>query len=383
MSRDALDDAVPVELVVRELPDACVEAAGLGEPALSDCLAAEWGLPLGGDWDAFIDADAHTVAPDGVVVVLGAAAPLVFAVVGTTLILLATPSGRRLMRDLVQVGGRTLRVAFESASQAIVLAAAADAVATAPDDDQWRRQLGAGILASAAALTRVDVQTCSGLAPSPYRGLPRCGPVDPMTQGVLDELSTVWGNQPRGVCSYTGTTVPRAFRDQTNNAFYCYAEDMIGWDSAHLAAEAEAMGPYVLPGMLSHEWAHMMQYKRALFPLLELTGEEEQHADCWSGVFAGLEMARGRLSPADVGTAVAHFCSLGNVDPTDSHGTCRERAGAFASGFGQGILQARLLCGPGALRVFEGTCMDVSAPRAFHPIWRRPAGAVCAGEGAH
>jgi len=193
--------------------------------------------------------------------------------------------------------------------------------------------------------------SCPELVPRIWEGEQVCYELEPLALYVVDELRTVWGTEPDMICSY----LPGEEREGgcgpalEGNAFYCPADNTIGWDEVFMSEQYEQFGSFAYVMILAHEWGHRNQEYVGLFDDRRTAFQNEQHADCQAGVFTAVEESRGMLEMGDVMTAFNSLCALGGTsgwfDPT-SHGTCEERVEAFENGYVLGGDQLDQLCSP-------------------------------------
>ncbi len=134
------------------------------------------------------------------------------------------------------------------------------------------------------------------------------------------------------------------------NAAFCYAEDIIGWDRGRLLpALHTANGDMAVVLVLAHEYGHVVARQARITRKGTPTLVGEQQADCFAGAYmrwvAEGDSQRFTLSTADglnkVLAAVIAFRDplLNESDPdvgVDEHGSAFERVSAFQFGFTDG-----------------------------------------------
>ena len=124
------------------------------------------------------------------------------------------------------------------------------------------------------------------------------------------------------------------------NAFYCPADDSVGWDAVDLFPSLFTdFGPFAASLVLAHEWGHAVQ-ARVGVPTNLPTIVRELQADCFAGAWAGYALdGRGRVevTEGDLDIATAGFLLF--RDPTGTsaaqpgaHGNAFDRIGAFLDG---------------------------------------------------
>jgi hypothetical protein len=209
----------------------------------------------------------------------------------------------------------------------------------------------------------IGTSSCEALPVRHWQGSQPCNPIGSIGQLVANELSTIWGTEPTLICAYLpseGRAGPcgEALAD---NAFYCPADNAIGWDIEFLDAESARSGEFAPVAIEAHEWGHRNQELLGLFNAGRSTFQNEQHADCQAGVFAAVEAARGLLQMGDVMSAFNSLCAIsgtsGWFDPT-SHGSCDERVAAFQRGYLGGGERLSELCSPARLQTMASICAN-------------------------
>ena len=131
------------------------------------------------------------------------------------------------------------------------------------------------------------------------------------------------------------------------NGYWCSGEDQIAWDEELTFALYRYVGNLAAALVLAHEWGHLMQ-ARAAEPFY---GEDppiasELQADCLAGAWARAMERDARLRRDAFENAVAGFYEIKGLaasqwlDPS-THGSARQRKGAFLRGYKREIRACR------------------------------------------
>ena len=189
-------------------------------------------------------------------------------------------------------------------------------------------------------------QTCGSRQ---WAGALVCRPLTPHARGVMDRLTSFWGEGPRQICHYTtydqGSTYCGPLAPQ--NAFYCPGQDVIGFDSVLLDMMYNQVGDIGAVAFLAHEWGHLMQQR--LGSQATRGKHMELQADCLSGLFIAWQESQGHFRAMDIPAAFDNMCRIGDPNPStwfdpNAHGTCQERMNAFSTGYQGGRARMQTLC---------------------------------------
>ncbi|MGI8643090.1 MAG: neutral zinc metallopeptidase [Thermomicrobiales bacterium] len=135
----------------------------------------------------------------------------------------------------------------------------------------------------------------------------------------------------------------------TTAAFYCTVDETIYYSTGFRQLVDTQVGDFAWVTVIAHEWAHHIQTGLGLQATTrpDLTGgpyviELELQADCLAGVYAEDAEARSWLDPGDLDEALTLTRAVGDPAGTEwsdpaAHGTSRQRLGAFASGYEEGV----------------------------------------------
>ncbi|MDY7105646.1 MAG: neutral zinc metallopeptidase [Actinomycetota bacterium] len=167
-----------------------------------------------------------------------------------------------------------------------------------------------------------------------YQPLAALVPWDPEDVSTLPDCG---GSQPP----------PSSYVD---NAFYCPADDYIGWDDTGLFPRLyEDFGDATIALVLAHEWGHAIQFRLGI-PAGTPTILLELQADCFAGAWSATAMpgdaATGDepllLPQSDVDEAIGGYVLFRDPPGSDplgpnAHGSAFDRIGAFRDGFVGGV----------------------------------------------
>lgn len=202
---------------------------------------------------------------------------------------------------------------------------------------------------------------CATLPPLTWFSGQTCGQVGPWELTVFDELVTVWGSFPAGICAYDPTYQPTGACGQVpaGNAAYCPGDGQIYYDAQFIADKAAEHGDFAAVAILAHEWAHMNQHlvlQQAPPPIKAI----ELQADCQAGVFTAVQQQRGHLDGTDLAEAFAILLQGGDANVVHwsetGHGTGEERIAAFNQGYYSAQINSQLVCGPDPLTAMALIC---------------------------
>jgi len=192
---------------------------------------------------------------------------------------------------------------------------------------------------------------------------------------VLATTEDVWGTvfpgqlgrkyAPPVLVLYSGVTrSPCGGASGATGPFYCPADRKAYLDTAFFATLSQqlgAKGDFAAAYVIAHEVAHHVQNELGILPEVnrlrqstnqveanELTVRLELQADCLSGVWA--KAVDGMLEPGDLEEALNAARRIGDdylqrsagqvpQPHTFTHGTSRQRAGWFATGYKDGQVQ--------------------------------------------
>ena len=128
----------------------------------------------------------------------------------------------------------------------------------------------------------------------PRAFVPRACPVAPALAAVATSLSTLWAEQPNGLCAYSAVAPYCA--SSPLNAFYCPSTDLIIYDPVLLAqAQARAgisgsqSANAAVLAILAHEWGHAIQARTG--QLSQPRYVIESQADCLSAHYLTFHFA--------------------------------------------------------------------------------------------
>lgn len=129
-------------------------------------------------------------------------------------------------------------------------------------------------------------------------------------------------------------------------AFYCAADDYIGWDEEGLMPRLyEEIGDWAVATIVGGKYARAAQDQAEL---LDSTLDSNLQADCFDGTWAASIVRQDRsssqvlLSPGDLDEAVTAFLAFGDhpepgSDDDPVNGTAFQRVGAYRDGFINGM----------------------------------------------
>ncbi len=190
-----------------------------------------------------------------------------------------------------------------------------------------------------------------GLDPKSDNWNQPCRPIGDYATFYVTELAALWKRQPAYLCAYDQPTGESACgKHVANNAFFCPADNGISWHIPFFTGSAR-FGAFAPAVILAHEWGHMNQFAYGLSGHRNVTRtvkQNEQHADCQAGIFiAAHQMAWGAFAVGPIYEAYATLCSGATPDSQwwdpRGHGSCIERATAFAWGYQQALAYAQAL----------------------------------------
>ena len=123
-----------------------------------------------------------------------------------------------------------------------------------------------------------------------------------------------------------------------NNAIYCARNHSIYLNIPFLVQANVRWGDFAAITIMAHEYGHAVQRQLGLSRLNRYLFQEELQADCLAGVYARDAGRRGLLDATDVREGYFQSYSSGHArfNP-NSHGTRRQRAGAFRLGLRRGF----------------------------------------------
>jgi hypothetical protein len=175
------------------------------------------------------------------------------------------------------------------------------------------------------------------------------------------------GDSHTMACTTRGTTQRTVVTGETNNAYHCSADTWVDsqgttqygmiyvplWPMALFAegnmyghAVPSDSGVYLIPAILSHEYAHHVVFEISIISTIRPPDnpEIELIADCLAGRVLRLFDLVGGLTPDQVSAIVLGFGMIGddNAD-VNSHGTEAERQHAFNTGY-YGVGDSELQC---------------------------------------
>ncbi|MDY7105647.1 MAG: neutral zinc metallopeptidase [Actinomycetota bacterium] len=213
-----------------------------------------------------------------------------------------------------------------------VLAPDGDDPAAAPGDLAYAEIVNRSV-ASLDAFWAEQLPAAYGIEYTPLAGVQ---PWDPRDESTLPACN---GRQ-------------QPIESYANNAFYCRADDYIGWDDTGLMPRLyQEYGDAAVALVLSHEWGHALQARLDVDIDAIETVYSELQADCFAGAWAasviGGSSSALALDVGDVDEAISGYLLFRDPPGTDpaaeqSHGSAFDRVGAFGDGFrvGPGICAA-------------------------------------------
>lgn len=162
-----------------------------------------------------------------------------------------------------------------------------------------------------------------------------CGPVDNVTQLMIDDINSFWGSQMYA-CSCGSDFIKCkgnaiVFGSTPTDPGYGY----IYYDDNFLVYLKNISNTFLTPAwLLSHEAGHNVQ--SAFSVAYPSTALKELSADCLSGYFLGGLICEGQTNKVEVESTLKILCTIDNgqsafFDPS-GHGSCQERVSSISQG---------------------------------------------------
>ncbi len=180
-------------------------------------------------------------------------------------------------------------------------------------------------------------------------GVTGCGAVDDAKREAKQQVASVETRFKRlrakveSASTRRSPTVDTACGEPADDmaAFYCPADDTIYFGERLGRGVYESIGDFGVAYALAHEYAHNVQQELGWFSegaRLTTVAPFELQADCMAGAWGYAVYREGRLDDTDVSEAVRTALAVGDFDLTNPqhHGTPKERAGAWLSGYESG-----------------------------------------------
>ncbi|GAA3396851.1 neutral zinc metallopeptidase [Cryptosporangium minutisporangium] len=250
------------------------------------------------------------------------------------------------MRGMVGIGRRTMALAGAVALLAVAGCTASDQDPAAPSAP---RTAASGVPANAASTAStaspnsefdVEVEAAFRLVADYWDGKFSAGGHD------FRPVAAVRPYTKDGELTCAGQAQP------TQNAFYCPADDSIGYDVNWVRQSYQQIGDSFVYFLVAHEYGHAIQERVRANRLVSITYELQ--ADCLSGAFVGDSVRSGvlELEDGDLDELTRGVRSLGDraqgsdaivtwLAP-DAHGSMDQRLSAFARGYRGSIEQCHL-----------------------------------------
>ncbi|MEL4894416.1 neutral zinc metallopeptidase [Crocosphaera sp. Alani8] len=164
----------------------------------------------------------------------------------------------------------------------------------------------------------------------------------PTISAVSDGLDAFWGEVLRRLgirynypLVYSHSNVESTPCGPSVLAHYCVNSNTIHLNMTQIDRLVDRVGDSAGYFALAHEYGHSVQRHLGLLDASRSIMEIELQADCLAGTFFAVSDELGILEPGDLKEGVTTAMMTGDYDyeHTNHHGTPRQRARAFLSGF--------------------------------------------------
>jgi hypothetical protein len=170
-----------------------------------------------------------------------------------------------------------------------------------------------------------------------------------LTTDVSADIDAFWEREseahgwkyvtPKNVRGYTERIRTACGLTILGNAFYCVRSNSIYFDLNLLQRYFTTVGDFAPATVIAHEWGHVIQASTG--SKFDTNAEAELQADCFAGVYSRDAVSRGLIDEEDADDIAGFLAKLGDRRTARSssraHGTPRQRAAAFMSGYTKGV----------------------------------------------